>query len=289
MSSTTSLGGSLAAAAFAGALVAGVVVWALVPAPAPAPAPMRQPEAKWAAIEAQLADLDRRLTALADRVSGEAREALSGAPTDADLHAAVERAVARALAPSGDGAPSAPALDVARVMRDLANPSLSDDAKQALWQEVRASGEIDRVVEQFEQLAAAAPADSMRQTELAWAYQHRMLAASDGPERGKWGGQAAQALTRALELDAQNWDARFSLAQHSYYAEMRGDAIRHFEILTQQQSRRTPEARHSQAYAWLGNIYMDRGDEAEALRVWNEGLMLFPGDVGLSERLAAHR
>lgn len=216
-------------------------------------------------------------------------EARSDTP---DMQKLVQQEVERALAENMDQLhrnQEPRDLNVSVAFRDLTGAALSAADKKALWQRIRDAGQLDELIKEFERQAAAGSTDSQLQAELAWAYQHRMLASENGPERGKWGAKAAAKLEDALRLDDRNWDARYSLAQHNYWADMRGDATRHFETLIQQQGRRVAEPKHAGAYLWLGNILMDRGDKGKALQTWNEGLQLFPSHQALQERVDAHR
>ena len=200
----------------------------------------------------------------------------------------LERMVAAAVARRAEGLEDverAPGLDVAAVMRDLLDPNLGEEERDALWESLRNGGQLDAIVAEFERRVDAAPFDPVARTELGTAYHQKMASAASGPEAGKWGAKGAAAFEQALELDETHWEARFKLAQHLYYADLRGDSTRHFETLLDQQKDRVHEPRHAQAYSWLGNLYMNGGDEAAALAVWRKGIALFPDDAWLADRI----
>lgn len=178
-------------------------------------------------------------------------------------------------------------LRVAAFMRDLTNTQLGESERKEVWKRVRESGLIDAVVAEFERRAEAAPLDSVARTELGTAYLNKMLTTAGGPETGAWGSKGAAAYEQALELDDHNWEARSSLAQHYYWADMRGDSIANFEVLIAQQEEGSPLPQYAATYLWLGNLYMDHGRRSDALSTWRKGLQLFPNHAGLSERLSA--
>ena len=64
-----------------------------------------------------------------------------------------------------------------------------------------------------------------------------------------------------------------------------GEAIRHFEILVEQQSRSATRPEFSQTYLILGNMYLDTGKHEQALQVWRDGLALFPDDEELRRQI----
>jgi tetratricopeptide (TPR) repeat protein len=237
--------------------------------------------------------LEERLVDLARRVERLERD-LAVLPTSAparqsvlaegELEALVERLLDQRATDAEP--PATAAIDVASVVRELLDPNASDEQKRALWAALTENGQLDAVVAEFERRADLNPYDSMVQTELGWAYGQKMIASS-GPEAGRWGAKLAESFARALELDDTNWDARFSLATHEYWAGLAGDSVRNLERLVEQQKTRTSESRHVRAFLFLGNLYMDRGDADGARRVWSDGLAHFPNDASLAERLKA--
>ena len=178
-------------------------------------------------------------------------------------------------------------FDVIATMRRLEDPLLTETEKAQLWREVREHGHVDAVLAELERRVQGAPYDADLHADLGLAYLNKMLTMENGLDRGAWGERGATAFAEALEIDETNWDARFALAQHQWWADLRGDSIQNLELLVAQQKGRTHEPKHSQAYLWLGNIYMDRGKAVQARATWSSGLSLFPGDVELAERLAA--
>jgi hypothetical protein len=153
---------------------------------------------------------------------------------------------------------------------------------------------VDRALERRERRADAddakddAAAASRLLAELLALDLDGLVTAAGGPEAGCWGAKGAAAFERALELDETNWDARYTLAQHFYYADMRGDSIRQLERLIEQQQGRPAEGKHANAFVLLGNLHMDAGHADDALAAWRAGLQRFPGNAALLERLRAY-
>lgn len=243
-------------------------------------------------LESALEALRREQAAL-KRELGEIRTAAERAPTDPGTRTAaaeltaeeVERIVARALdAREMSSEPrEATPEEVAAAVGRLLDPGWTEEERIAIWDELFAKGMLDAVVAEYERRAQAAPNDTTASTELGFAYHQKMRHSANGPEKGKWGQRGSEAYARTLELDDSNWDARFAQAQHFWYADMPGDALRHLQILREQQTTRRSEGKHAQAFVLLGNLYMQQGNAAEAKKVWAEGLERFPGDVRLGE------
>lgn len=106
---------------------------------------------------------------------------------------------------------------------------------------------------------------------------------------GRLIGESNRLLAEALQLDALHWVARYTLALNHYHTpEFLGrtdDAIRHFEILLQQQGERPSFPQAAGTYLYLGNLYLRAGRRAEAVALWERGAALFPEHVGLRERM----
>ena len=233
-------------------------------------------------LKEEVTELRRLLEARPPAGPAEARVPV---PDEGELERAVLRVLERQRAPAG--APAGDQLIVAEKIRGLFDPNLDDAEKARIWEELREGGHVEAAVAEFERRAQAAPFDSMAQTELGWAYFQKMVTTGGGPEAGKWGIRGGDSLAHALELDETNWDARFSLALHLSYADMRGDSIRHLEVLLEQQPNRLAQSKHASAYLLLGNLYMDMGRTDAAKRIWSDGLRMFPNDEALRARLEA--
>ncbi len=108
-------------------------------------------------------------------------------------------------------------------------------------------------------------------------------------EQGVIVGQSNALLEKALEMDPTHWTARFSLAMNHYHTpEFLGrtpDAIRHLEILIEQQGDRADSPEMAGPFTYLGDLYARTGRDDEARAIWERGAALFPADTDLAERL----
>lgn len=208
-----------------------------------------------------------------------------------DVRAEIERVLADllaegALGPAAEAAPAAAASDwMARL--DGAGDAA---ARQAIWQEIRAAGGLDEVIAAFEARAASAPSDPDLQVELGNAYLQKIQDVGMGPEAGALASRADAAFDRALEVDPDHWEARFTKGVAlSFWPPVFGKksaAIKQFELLVQQQASLAPAPRHAQVHLLLGNLHMELGQAEAAIAAWQAGLMLFPDDAELAASLA---
>lgn len=246
-------------------------------------------------LQRQLEELQARLDRLETGRAAANTGATAGAGSartqvidDAALEAAVERVLVRlrreAAATASEGE-AARQRDGAELLRQLSAVHGDDAAQAAAWRRIREGGHIDLALAEFERRAEAAPNDAKAQAELARAYFEKMQTTRGGPEAGRWGAKGAQQLQRSLELDADDWDTRWALAQHYYWADMRGDSVAQLERLIRGPNHQSAQPQHAAAWLLLGNIHFDAGQKAAAKAVWQQGLAAFPADAQLRARL----
>src|SRR5690606_34168536 len=125
--------------------------------------------------------------------------------------------------------------------------------------------------------------------DLGDALVQKLMTADNQAETATLGMSADAAYTAALELDPTHWRARFAKAVgYTFWPHFLGkktEAIRHFEILIEQQEAGAPQEGYQETYLFLGNLYDQRGEGEKARAVWERGLRLHPGSAGLKERL----
>jgi len=128
-----------------------------------------------------------------------------------------------------------------------------------MFEELRDSGRIDEFLAWMEGMAEKDPQDPQLQVALGVAYLQKLFDAGATPEAGQLATQADRAFDRALELDPQNWDARFTkavaLSNWPAFLGKQPEAISQFETLIAQQELAQPNPSHAQTYLYLG----DRG------------------------------
>lgn len=103
--------------------------------------------------------------------------------------------------------------------------------------------------------------------------------------------KARGALDRAVELDGEHWDARFTRAMMNTFAPdvmgLRASALKDFEILARQQESLPKTDSHATTWLFLGNLHAGEGRTDEARKAWRSGLDRFPDNERLRKRLAS--
>ena len=282
-----------------------VTVWLLQPAPEAGDDPAQQ--AALAAAERERDQLRSRLEELERRLlMAPAPEAAGRTPVIDD--AALQRAVAAWMEQYGAGLAAAASAEMAETAGADADapPAFEDvdsafaalladgldfDDRSALWQRIREAGLTEEVLEALEQYAEDNPADPGLQLVLGEAYLDQVFAHGNTPEAGAWAMKADAAFDRALEADPSHWEARFtkavSLSNWPPFLGKQNEAIRHFELLVDQQGASAASGSYADTYLILGNLYQQTGRPEDALRVWRQGAGLFPDRQDLLDQIAA--
>jgi tetratricopeptide (TPR) repeat protein len=257
-------------------------------------------------IARSLADAEDRERALAEEIR-KLREDLavrSSAGTrvpEGEIEAAVARAFAAHRDAASSAAEAAPGVTIASkettpkpfdakaAFEELTAPGLSHEERMAKWKAIADAGKLDEMVALFEQYAKDHPESALAQVDLGGAYLQKVFKAGNGPEAGVWATKADQAFDTALSVDDHCWDARFSKAVSlSFWPPVFGkqnEAIKHFEILTEQQAQGS-DTKFAQTWLLLGNMYQQTGRGEQAMATWQKGLALFPGNAALQEQIA---
>ena len=179
-------------------------------------------------------------------------------------------------------------LDV--IMGALLAGNLGDLETQEIWQRLREADRLDEVIAEFERIAEEYPNDPDVQVDLANAYLQKIFDVGAGPLAGVYGMKADEAYDRALELDENHWEARFtkaiSLSNWPAFMGKSGEAIHQFEVLLELQRNGPSRPEYAQTYYFLGNMYLQAGDTEKALQTWREGLGAYPDSEMLLEQLA---
>ncbi len=286
---------ALAVSAAAGA----VTQVALAPAPAVSSSPASPDELD--ALAGRIGSLERGHDAVLDELAGLRRD-LAARPRGTareqvvDVEAAVAAYFAEHGAPVATAAEAVPAaaaeqpLTAEEAMARLLDPELRGMAREEFWQRVREAGLVDEVVAAWEERAEQFPDDPDVQVDLGRAYIEKIQEVGSGPMAGKWAMKADGQFDRALAIDPNHWEARFSKAVSlSFWPPVFGkqnEAIRQFEILVDQQRAGPPRGSHAQTHLLLGNLYQQIGKHDEALAAWELGLSMYPDDEALRAQLA---
>jgi tetratricopeptide (TPR) repeat protein len=241
---------------------------------------------------AELRDEPAPLTAASSRVEVEDLEARVAAAVERalvaqGLEAAATRSAAARTAATLDGVDLA-TLPLGDLMEMVDGVEWSDKGLE-LWRKLAEAGRIDEVVAAFEELADAEPSNPDRQVDLARAYLHKLFSLGNTPEAGIWAEKVDETYDKALALDSEHWEARFSKAVSlSHWPAFLGktnEAIHQFEILREQQEQGSAELEYAETYLYLGNMYMQTGEKEKALEAWKAGLARFPDDEALRDQV----
>lgn len=195
------------------------------------------------------------------------------------------------LQPSGNPKPARTEQPLVRQAVDtLVSPQSSFAQRQAALEQLRKSGKLDQAISDLEQRVADDPRSAECPAALGRAYLQKCGTLQDVREQGILAMKADQAFDAALNLDANNWDARFTKAvAMSYWPTQmnRGtEVMQHFSTLIEQQEAQSPQPQFAQSYVWLGKEYAKYGHTQEARDIWQRGAALFPQDQELRSKLS---
>jgi tetratricopeptide (TPR) repeat protein len=194
-------------------------------------------------------------------------------------HAAAARAASEAA-----GGPEPPA-ELAALVAELCAVGQWSEEGRALWHELAERGLLDQALALFEEHAGERPGDADAQADLGDAIAQTSHATTDAVEQIALARRADVAYDAALALDPQHWRARFHKAvSYTFWPDFLGKspaAIEQFETLIAQQELTAAEPGFEKTYLYLGNLYAQAGDHAQALATWKAGLAVFPGDPAL--------
>ncbi|MEZ6015251.1 MAG: tetratricopeptide repeat protein [Planctomycetota bacterium] len=184
------------------------------------------------------------------------------------------------------------ARDAAAAVEAILSAGIDSDEAAEMWAEAAKNGQVHALLEQLEARMEELPETADKHLARARAYYAAARAVPDNAD-GNWWVDSNTAYSKVLELDPAHWDARYQKARNmSFWPPAYGgqaEAARHFEILIQQQAGQAPRAEFARPYQWLGNLYDQQGRTDDARRVWEQGLARFPGDPGLTAKLASLR
>jgi hypothetical protein len=178
-----------------------------------------------------------------------------------------------------------------QALENIVSPRASHAQKEAAWKQLRESGKLDQTITELEERATSNTGVVEYPAALGQAYLHKCATIQDVREQGILAMKADQVFDAALNLDPNNWEARFSkaVAMSFWPTQMnRGtEVLRHFVTLVEQQETQTPQPHFAQTYARLGDEYQKYGHADYAKQVWQRGATLFPEDLELRLKLEA--
>lgn len=166
--------------------------------------------------------------------------------------------------------------------------------KQALFDRLRTSGQMDQVIAELQRRAKETPGDVAIPTTLGEAMLNKVRqlheAGADVNEVGILAMQADQSFNAALKLDPSNWEAQFVKYSTMVYwpadANRDNEAAQKLSGLIDQQEAAPQQPQFAQTYVALGNQYQKMGKPDFAETTWRLGLTKFPGDPTLQQKIA---
>ncbi|MCA8956791.1 MAG: tetratricopeptide repeat protein [Planctomycetes bacterium] len=271
-------------------MAAGVVLWLHAQ---PAGSPVAPASTEAAELASRLKQLEKDLAELRAVAGERAPQRQATQPvSDAQIEAAVQRFMSKSAVPASAGKAVSSGMTAKQAYLQLLSGEGSDQDRMDLWTKVRKGGQIDEVVKMFEENAKMSPSDVGAQFGLGSAYIMKLQDMPPGMDAGIVANKADKAFDRALEIDANHWDARMMKATAlSFWPPMFGkqaEAIRNFEVLRKQQEQvasANPPKKFARTYLTLGNLYSQQGKADKAKECWTRGLELFPDDGQLRKQL----
>ncbi len=249
-------------------------------------------ESRIAGVETKLGDLVQRLERVSGDLATSAGRSAAAPLTAADLEAAVAKVLAtQGVHSKADGAnKTGPTLTKSQAIARLTEIGGSYDKLQELWPLIEKAGLEDEILAHQAALAESAPTDPTAQ----YQYGAMLIAGIQTKPPAKQAGLAMKAdaaFDKTLKLDEKHWGARFMKATSlSFWPKITGkqaEALKHFEVLADQQELAKPQPHFAETYHFLGNMYMENGDHAKARATYERGLRWFPGNDNLERQMAS--
>lgn len=150
---------------------------------------------------------------------------------------------------------------------------------------------IDPTLAALKKAIEADPSNPDLYTALATVHVAKLAAGiAVGPAAGPVYMEALAAYDKALALNPDHWDARFSksftTSMAPEFVGLRPMSIRMFEDLVQRQDSLPKKDEFRRTYMRLGTLYKDGGNIEKAKQVWKKGLERFPDDKQIQAALA---
>lgn len=194
------------------------------------------------------------------------------------------------LVPAASSARAAVAASFSQPLQTLVSPQASFAQKQAAWNQLRDTHQLDQAIRDLEQAAKDDPSVAEYPAVLGQAYLQKLMTTQDAREKVMLAMQADQSFDQALKLDPSNWEARFSKASALSYwpAELNKsqEVLQNLVTLAEQQEAQPPQPHFAQTYVLLGEQYEKAGYVDDARQTWQRGAGLFPDNSALREKLA---
>ncbi len=229
----------------------------------------------------------------------EPESAVALAPSTPDQPSALKRPIPAAAPERSPGTPARPiqpvtpppANDLRQVISFALDPNTTYAQRQEVWNNLRETGLLDEAMKELEERAQAEPSNAVIPASLGQLCLFKAGQMTNSiADQGLLGMKADKVFDQALSLDPSNWEARlWKATAMSYWPAVLNksqEVMGHFVALIEQQEAQTPQPHFAQTYALLGQEYVKSGHADFAKDIWQRGLLFFPNDSGLKEKLA---
>jgi tetratricopeptide (TPR) repeat protein len=179
-----------------------------------------------------------------------------------------------------------------RALQILLQTNATLQAKMAVWQDLRANGQLDDALSCLKDAAANNPGDAAYPTALAEGYYAKLQSVY-----GQAGSSAVamlalqtdQSFNDALQINPSSWEAQYVKADalSHWPAEMNKgpEVIQQLSSLIDQQDGQSAQSQFAQSYVLLGDEYQKLGQSDFASATWQLGLQKYPGNETLQQRV----
>jgi len=201
--------------------------------------------------------------------------------------------------PAVSGAQSAGETDprvqsLAAAVEAVSSSQVGFRARQAIWAQLKASGQLDAAIVALKRMAIDDPKDATVELALGEAEVNQLsaIAQAGAPfnEKAILALQADQDFSAALANDPSNWEAQYekavALSHWPASLDKGSQVVSLLSGLVSQQATMSPQPEFAETYVALGQQYQASGQSGKALETWQQGLALFPLNANLQGRLA---
>jgi tetratricopeptide (TPR) repeat protein len=188
------------------------------------------------------------------------------------------------------------ATPFSRILAALISPQTSFKEKQALWKQLRESGELDQAIAALKAGMAANPNDAAYPAALGEAYINQLITAKQSGNYNEiaiLALQADQSFDAALKLNPSNWEAQYNQAASLAYwpPEMNKgpEVIQRLSGLIDQQEALPSQPQFALTYVLLGEQYQRSGQSDYAVQTWKLGAARVPDNAALRKKISGAR
>lgn len=194
-------------------------------------------------------------------------------------------------------ATAAEATPFSRTLAALVSAQTGFQERQALWKQLRESGELDQAIAMLKEGMAGHPDDPAFPAALGEAEINKIREIKEN--KGDFnsiailGLQADQNFDTALKLDPSQWEAQYYKAASlaNWPAEMNKgpEVIQRLSNLIDQQEAMPSQPQFALTYLVLGEQYQKTGQPDYALQTWKLGAARFPDNAALQKKIGGTR